>query len=313
MADSDDTTTGRAGTGPDEETSGAAPGGLIAGGVATIRAVVKSLPPRPGVYRMLNARGNALYVGKARNLKARVVNYTHTAELSNRLRRMVAETAAMEVVVTHTEVEALLLESNLIKRLMPRYNVLLRDDKSFPFIEINTAHEFPQLAKHRGPHDKQSEYFGPFASAGAVNRTLIALQRAFLLRSCSDSVFATRSRPCLLYQIKRCSAPCVGRIDPDSYGLLLGEARSFLNGHSREVQTDLAQRMQEASAALDFEAAAMIRDRIRALTHVQGQQDINIESVGDADVVGEHQDGGKTCVQVFFFRGGQNWGNRAYF
>src|SRR5579859_1654399 len=196
---------------PAEET--AAPGGLLSGGVETIRAVVKNLPPRPGVYRMLDARGDALYVGKARNLKSRVVNYTHTADLSNRLRRMVAETAAMEVVVTHTEVEALLLESNLIKRLMPRYNVLLRDDKSFPFIEIAGGHDFPQLNKHRGARNAKNEYFGPFASAGAVNRTLIALQRAFLLRSCSDSMYQSRTRPCLLYQIKRCSAPCVGRID----------------------------------------------------------------------------------------------------
>jgi excinuclease ABC subunit C len=291
----------------------AAPTGLLSGGVETIRAVVKNLPPRPGVYRMLDARGDALYVGKARNLKSRVVNYTHTAELSNRLRRMVAETASMEVVVTHTEVEALLLESNLIKRLMPRYNVLLRDDKSFPFIAINTAHDFPQLSKHRGPQDKTSEYFGPFASAGAVNRTLIALQRAFLLRSCSDSMFASRTRPCLLYQIKRCSAPCVGRIDQDSYARFVTEARDFLRGRGKDVQSTLAQDMQAASATLDFEAAALIRDRIRALTHVQGQQDINVQSVGDADVIAAHQAGGQTSIQVFFFRGGQNWGNRAYF
>jgi excinuclease ABC subunit C len=198
---------------PEEPIEAIASSGLLSGGAETIRAVVKNLPPRPGVYRMLDARGDALYVGKAHNLKSRVVNYTHTADLSNRLRRMVAETASMEVVVTHTEVEALLLESNLIKRLMPRYNVLLRDDKSFPFIAINTSHDFPRLSKHRGPHDKKSEYFGPFASAGAVNRTLVALQRAFLLRSCSDSMFASRARPCLLYQIKRCSAPCVGRIE----------------------------------------------------------------------------------------------------
>jgi excinuclease ABC subunit C len=291
----------------------AAPAGLLSGGVETIRAVVKNLPPRPGVYRMLDARGDALYVGKARNLKSRVVNYTHTAELSNRLRRMVAETASMEVVVTHTEVEALLLESNLIKRLMPRYNVLLRDDKSFPLIAINTAHDFPQLSKHRGPQDKTSEYFGPFASAGAVNRTLIALQRAFLLRSCSDSMFASRTRPCLLYQIKRCSAPCVGRIDQDSYARFVTEARDFLRGRGKDVQSTLAQDMQAASATLDFEAAALIRDRIRALTHVQGQQDINVQSVGDADVIAAHQAGGQTSIQVFFFRGGQNWGNRAYF
>jgi excinuclease ABC subunit C len=287
--------------------------GVLATGAAAIRAVVKNLPPRPGVYRMLDAKGDALYVGKARNLKSRVANYINIVDLSNRLRRMVAETAAMEVVVTHTEVEALLLESNLIKRLMPRYNVLLRDDKSFPFIEINTAHDFPQLAKHRGAHDPKSEYFGPFASAGAVNRTLIALQRAFLLRSCSDSMFASRTRPCLLYQIKRCSAPCVGRIDPDGYARLVDEARDFLNGRGQDVQSELAGDMQAAAEGLDFEAAALIRDRIRALTHVQGQQDINVQSVADADVVAAHQAGGQTSIQVFFFRGGQNWGNRAYF
>jgi len=299
---------------PDDDTAATVePGGRLAGGVATIRAVVKNLPPLPGVYRMLDARGDALYVGKARNLKSRVVNYTHTAELSNRLRRMVAETATMEVVVTHTEVEALLLESNLIKRLMPRYNVLLRDDKSFPFIAINVGHAFPQLSKHRGAQEKTSEYFGPFASAGAVNRTLIALQRAFLLRSCSDSMFASRARPCLLYQIKRCSAPCVGRIDQESYGRFVAEARDFLRGRGRDVQSGLAQDMQAASEALDFEAAALIRDRIRALTHVQGQQDINVQSVADADVIAAHQAGGQTSIQVFFFRGGQNWGNRAYF
>jgi excinuclease ABC subunit C len=299
---------------PDDDTAATVePGGRLAGGVATIRAVVKNLPPLPGVYRMLDARGDALYVGKARNLKSRVVNYTHTAELSNRLRRMVAETATMEVVVTHTEVEALLLESNLIKRLMPRYNVLLRDDKSFPFIAINVGHAFPQLSKHRGAQEKASEYFGPFASAGAVNRTLIALQRAFLLRSCSDSMFSSRTRPCLLYQIKRCSAPCVGRIDQESYARFVVEARDFLRGRGRDVQSGLAQDMQASSEALDFEAAALIRDRIRALTHVQGQQDINVQSVADADVIAAHQAGGQTSIQVFFFRGGQNWGNRAYF
>jgi excinuclease ABC subunit C len=297
----------------EEPAASADSGGGFAGGVAAIRAVMKNLPPRPGVYRMLDARGDALYVGKARNLKSRVANYTHVVDLSNRLRRMVAETAAMEVVVTHTEVEALLLESNLIKRLMPRYNVLLRDDKSFPFIEINTAHDFPQLDKHRGAHDPKSEYFGPFASAGAVNRTLIALQRAFLLRSCSDSMFASRTRPCLLYQIKRCSAPCVGRIDPEGYTRLVGEARNFLSGRGQDVQAELARDMQVAAETLDFEAAALIRDRIRALTHVQGQQDINVQSVADADIIAAHQAGGQTCIQVFFFRGGQNWGNRAYF
>src|SRR5882757_9806932 len=229
----------------DEAAASGDSGSVLATGAAAIRAVVKNLPPRPGVYRMLDARGDALYVGKARNLKNRVVNYTHTADLSNRLRRMVAETATMEVVVTHTEVEALLLESNLIKRLMPRYNVLLRDDKSFPFIEIAAGHDFPQLAKHRGARDAKSEYFGPFASAGAVNRTLIALQRAFLLRSCSDSMFHSRTRPCLLYQIKRCSAPCVGRIDKEGYAKLIAEAHAFLRGRTMDVQERLAGRMTE--------------------------------------------------------------------
>jgi excinuclease ABC subunit C len=289
-----------------------APAHPLVRGVEAIRAVLKTLPSGPGVYRMLDAKGDALYVGKARSLKNRVANYTHPDNLSNRLRRMIAETASMEVVVTHTEVEALLLESNLIKRLMPRYNVLLRDDKSFPFIHITTGHDFPQLTKHRGAR-ADGEYFGPFASAGAVNRTLIALQRAFLLRSCSDSIFGARTRPCLLFQIKRCSAPCVGRIDAAGYGRLLEEARGFLAGRSNEVQGRLAAEMQRASEALDFETAAVIRDRIRALSHVQGHQDINVETVSDADVIAAHQTAGQTCIQVFFFRGGQNWGNRAYF
>ena len=287
--------------------------GMLAHGLGVIRGVVRTLPPSPGVYRMLDARGDALYVGKASSLKNRVSNYTHLGNLSNRLRRMVAETRSMEVVVTHTEVEALLLECNLIKRLMPRYNVLLRDDKSFPYIHLTGGHPFPQLTKHRGARGPEGDYFGPFASAGAVNRTLIALQRAFLLRSCSDSIFASRTRPCLLYQIKRCSAPCTGRIDEPGYARLLAEARAFLSGRSKEVQERLAQRMQEMSDALEFESAALIRDRIRALTQVQGRQDINVEGLGDADVIGIHQAGGHTSIQVFFFRGGQNWGNRAYF
>jgi excinuclease ABC subunit C len=294
------------------EISEDAPSGGFARGVEVIRGVLKTLPPGPGVYRMLDASGDPLYVGKARNLRNRVVNYTHLGNLSNRLRRMVAETAAMEVVLTHTEVEALLLESNLIKRLKPRFNVVLRDDKSFPFIHIAAGHDFPQLTKHRGARS-DGEYFGPFASAGAVNRTLIALQRAFLLRSCSDSIFGARTRPCLLYQIKRCSAPCVGRIDGAAYAGLIDEARQFLTGSSQEVKGHLSTEMQRASDNLDFEAAAMIRDRIRALSHVQGHQDINIEGVADADIIAAHQDGGRTCVQVFFFRAGQNWGNRAYF
>ncbi len=287
--------------------------GGIAAGVAVVRAALNTMPATPGVYRMLDRKGDALYVGKARNLKSRVQNYAHPAALSNRLRRMVAETAAMEIVSTHTEAEALLLECNLIKRLMPRFNVLLRDDKSFPLIHLTADHEFPQLAKHRGARNKAGSYFGPFASAGAVNRTLITLQKAFLLRSCSDSVFANRTRPCLLHQIKRCSAPCVGRIGREEYAGLIEEAHAFLSGGSSAVQHRLAAEMQAAAAALDFEAAGLIRDRIRALSLVQGHQDIHVPGVVDADVIGAHQAGGQTCVQVFFFRGGQNWGNRAYF
>ena len=288
-------------------------GGGLARGIDVIREALRTMPPGPGVYRMLDGKGDALYVGKARSLKSRVANYLHAGNLSNRLRRMVAETRSVEVVVTHTEVEALLLENNLIKRLMPRYNVLLRDDKSFPYIHLTGDHDFPQIIKHRGARNAPGDYFGPFASAGAVARTIIALQRAFLLRSCSDSVFASRTRPCLLHQIKRCSAPCVGRIDKAGYDRLINEARGFLSGRSKEVQERLAQRMQELSDQLDFESAAFIRDRIRALTQVQGRQDISIEGIADADVIAAHQAGGHTCIQVFFFRAGQNWGNRAYF
>jgi excinuclease ABC subunit C len=304
MTDPDDTAT--------EEKTLPAAGGLARGAEA-IRDVVRTLPQSPGVYRMLDAKGDALYVGKARNLKSRVTNYIHPANLSNRLRRMVAETRSMEVVVTHTEVEALLLENNLIKRLTPRYNVSLRDDKSFPYIHLTGDHDFPKIIKHRGARGGAGDYFGPFASAGAVNRTLIALQRAFLLRSCSDSVFNSRTRPCLLYQIKRCSGPCVGRIDKAGYDRLVEEARGFLSGQSKDVQEQFARRMQELSDQQKFESAAFVRDRIRALTQVQGRQDISIEGIADADVVAAHQAGGHTCVQVFFFRAGQNWGNRAYF
>jgi len=285
----------------------------ITAGVTVIREALRNMPATPGVYRMLDRRGDAVYVGKARNLKSRVQNYTHPAGLSNRLRRMIAETVAMEIVVTHTEAEALLLECNLIKRLMPRYNVLLRDDKSFPLIHLTAGHDFPQITKHRGARSKDGTYFGPFASAGAVNRTLVTLQKAFLLRSCSDSIFAARTRPCLLFQIKRCSAPCVGRISSDDYAGLIEQAHTFLSGRSDDVQQRLATEMQAVATALDFEAAALIRDRIRALSLVQGHQDIHVPGVVDADVIAAHQAGGQTCVQVFFFRGGQNWGNRAYF
>jgi excinuclease ABC subunit C len=282
-------------------------------GAEVIRDALETMPPRPGVYRMLDRHGEAVYVGKARNLKKRVVSYVHTGNLSQRLRRMVAETRSLEVVVTHTEVEALLLESNLIKRLKPRYNVLLRDDKSFPYILLTGDGEWPQVVKYRGSRSRPGEYFGPFASAGAVNRTLGALQRAFLLRSCSDTVFNSRTRPCLLYQIKRCSAPCVGHISKADYDALVDEARMFLTGRSQEIQHSLADRMEAASADLRYEEAAAYRDRIRALTQVQAKQDINLPDVVDADVVAIHQAGGRACIQVFFFRAGRNYGNRAYF
>jgi len=297
----------------DEPEAAPLPSGGMANGATVIRTALKNVPGSPGVYRMLDRKGDAIYVGKARNLKARVQNYTHPLGLSNRLRRMVSETMALEIVVTQTEAEALLLECNMIKRLLPRFNVLLRDDKSFPLIHITAGQEFPQLTKHRGARTDDGVYFGPFASAGAVNRTLITLQKAFLLRSCSDSVFNNRTRPCLLFQIKRCSAPCVGRITPEDYAALIEEAKGFLNGRSADVQAQLAVEMEAASTALDFEAAAMLRDRIRALSMVQGHQDIYTPGIDDADVIAAYQAGGHTCVQVFFFRGGQNWGNRAYF
>jgi len=289
------------------------PSSGIGAGTAVIREALRTMPAQPGVYRMLDRKGDGLYVGKARNLKSRVQNYAHPAALSNRLRRMIAETTTVEIVVTHTEAEALLLECNMIKRLMPRYNVLLRDDKSFPFIHLSAGHDFPQLTKYRGARTKDGSYFGPFASAGAVNRTLVTLQKAFLLRSCSDSIFAARTRPCLLYQIKRCSAPCVGRIRRDDYAGLIDQARVFLSGRGDDIQQKLAGEMQAAAELLDFEAAALIRDRIRALSLVQGHQEIHVPGVVDADVIAAHQAGGQTCVQIFFFRGGQNWGNRAYF
>jgi excinuclease ABC subunit C len=289
------------------------PPGVLARGLAVIAEAVKQLPANPGVYRMLNRSGDALYVGKARNLKKRVTAYTQIGKLPERLRRMVAETAQLEVVTTNTEVEALLLEINLIKRLMPRYNVLLRDDKSFPYILITGDHPAPQIAKHRGARARKGDYYGPFASAGAVHRTITALQRAFLLRSCNDSVYSSRTRPCLLYQIKRCSAPCTGRVSLEDYGQLVEQARDFLSGRSRDVQARLASDMQAASDALDFERAGAIRDRLRALAHVQGHQDINVSEIRDADVIAAHQAGGQTSVQVFFFRAGSNFGNRSYF
>ncbi len=285
----------------------------LARGVTVIADTVKTLSSSPGVYRMLNRKGDALYVGKARNLKRRVTSYTQISKLPRRLQRMVAETVAMEVVETHTEVEALLLESNLIKRFMPRYNVLLRDDKSFPYILLTGDHAIPQITKHRGAQTREGDYFGPFASAGAVNRTITALERAFLLRSCSDAVYASRTRPCLMYQIKRCAAPCVERISAPDYLDLVTQARRFLTGSSQEVQQLLARQMEEAAEKLDFETAAVFRDRIRALAHIQSHQDINIAGVDNADVIAAHEEGGQICIQVFFFRAGRNYGNRAYF
>ena len=293
-----------------EDAAGAGP---RANGLALLTALAKNFPHKPGVYRMINAAGDVLYVGKAKNLKKRVSSYLHLERMPVRLQRMVNDTQTCEVVITHTEAEALLLESNLIKQLKPRYNILLRDDKSFPYIMIPGGHEYPRIVKHRGARAKGNEYFGPFASAGAVNGTLATLQKVFLLRSCTDAVFANRTRPCLLFQIKRCAAPCVGRIARADYLDLARQARDFLTGDSRAVQTELARRMDAASAALQFEAAATFRDRIRAMTAVQAHQDINVMGLGEADVIALHRQGGQSCVQVFFFRGGQNFGNRAYF
>ncbi|MEQ9190754.1 MAG: excinuclease ABC subunit UvrC [Alphaproteobacteria bacterium] len=287
-------------------------GGLAAGVEALLRRV-RTLPDGPGVYRMLDAAGEVLYVGKARNLRRRVTSYTQPVRQPARLQRMIARTADLEVVTTHTEAEALLLESNLIKRLKPRFNVLLRDDKSFPYILIAGGHRFARLAKYRGARSASGDYFGPFASAGAVNRTLNALERAFLLRTCSDAMFANRTRPCLKYQLKRCSAPCVGHVDEAAYGRLVDQARAFLGGRSATVQGELARDMETASQQMDFETAALCRDRIRALSQVQARQDINLDLLGEADVVAAAAEGGQICIQIFFFRGGSNYGNRAYF
>ncbi len=282
-------------------------------GAALIRSLIATLPNEPGVYRMLDERGEALYVGKAKSLKKRVPAYAKSQGLPARLQRMVALTRAMEFVTTASEVEALLLEANLIKRYRPTFNIVLRDDKSFPYIFLRTGHAFPLIGKHRGAKRPETEYFGPFASAGAVNDTLNALLKAFPLRSCRDSVFAARTRPCLQYQIKRCSAPCVGRIGAETYGRIVAEVREFLSGRSDEVQTRLQAEMLDASGGLDFERAAVLRDRLRAMAHIQARQGINTEAVEDADVVAGHQEGGQVCVQVFFYRGGRNYGNRAYY
>jgi excinuclease ABC subunit C len=283
-------------------------------GVAAIREVLKTLPRRPGVYRMLDARGDVLYVGKARALRNRVVNYTHVAKLPKRLQRMVSQTRSMTIVTTRTEAEALLLEAQLIKRFRPPYTLLLWDDKSFPFIILREDHDFPRIQKHRGARRiKKAHYYGPFASAGSVTRTLNALQKLFLLRSCSDSYFENRSRPCLLYQIKRCSAPCVGRISEEDYAALVAEAKEFLSGKSTGVQARLSHAMAEAAERQDFELAAVYRDRLRALTYIQGSQTVHAEGLGDADIFALACKGGTVSIQAFFIRGGQNWGHRAFF
>ncbi len=285
----------------------------LARGVEAISEEVRVLSPRPGVYRMLDAAGAALYVGKARNLRKRVSAYTRPGRLPPRLHRMIAETQSLEVITTHTEAEALLLEANLIKEHKPRYNILMRDDKSFPYILLTADHDWPQLLKHRGAQNRKGEYFGPFASVGAVNRTLLTLQRVFPLRSCSDAVFASRTRPCLQYQIKRCAGPCVGRIDAGPYDEIVAQARAFLSGKSRGLQQRLSRQMEAASHDLEYEAAAVFRDRIRALTEIQAHQDINVRTLGTADVFATAQQAGQTCIQVFFYRAGQNFGNRTYF
>jgi len=282
-------------------------------GAEIIREYLKGVPSDAGVYRMLDDQGNALYVGKAKNLRNRVSSYITPTGLSTRIMRMVAQTRGMEIVITKTEAEALLLESNLIKKLKPRYNILLRDDKSFPYIVLPSGHDFPQITKHRGARDIKGDYFGPFASAGAVNETLAVLEKAFLLRSCSDQIFKNRTRPCLQYQIKRCSAPCVDYISKESYAELIDEARRFLSGKSREVQERMAEEMDEASVAMEYEKAAALRDRIAALTRVQHEQGVIQGTLQDADLIALARESACSCVQVFFFRGGQNFGNKSYF
>ncbi|KTQ85180.1 excinuclease ABC subunit C [Aureimonas ureilytica] len=282
-------------------------------GADLIAAFQKQLPNSPGVYRMFDEANEVLYVGKAKSLKKRVASYTRMAGHTNRIMRMIRATRHMEFVTTRTETEALLLEANLIKRLRPRFNVLMRDDKSFPYILVSDDHEAPAIFKHRGARSRKGSYFGPFASGGAVGRTVASLQRAFLLRTCTDSVYETRTRPCLLYQIKRCSGPCTREVSLEDYASLVNDAKGFLSGRSNQVKQAIAGAMQEAAEDLDFERAAVFRDRLSALAHIQGHQGINPHGVEEADVFAIHQEGGLTCIQVFFFRTGQNWGNRAYF
>lgn len=285
----------------------------LAAGAEVIADYLTRLPNSPGVYRMYGRNGEVLYVGKAASLKKRVQAYTKPFEQPARIARMISQTVSMEFVQTASEVEALLLEANLIKRLKPRYNILLRDDKTFPHILVTGDHAAPQILKHRGAKTRKGDYFGPFASAGSVSRTLNTLQRAFLLRSCTDSVFEARTRPCLLFQIKRCAAPCVGKISQDDYMKLVNQAREFLQGKSDVVKQELSQEMEAAAEALDFEKAARLRDRIRALAHVQSQQGINPDTIEEADLFAVHQEAGQSCVQVIFFRSGQNWGNHVFF
>ena len=282
-------------------------------GLAYLKTQVKTLPHQPGVYRMTGADGEALYVGKARHLARRVSSYTQPNRLSNRLVQMVAQTTHLEIIVTTSEVEALLLEANLIKKLRPRFNILLKDDKSFAHILLTGNHDFAQMTKHRGSQNRKGTYFGPFASAGAVNRTLSALSRAFLLRTCSDSMFEARSRPCLQYQIKRCSAPCVGYVSQADYAAQIAEARAFLSGRSDDIQRSYARAMQAASDKLEFETAALWRNRIRALTAIQANQDVNLQGVVDCDIIAVHRADGLAAVQIFFIRGGANFGNTAFF
>ena len=297
-----------------EETGEAVAEGTLAVGHAAIENAVRLAPTSPGVYRMLNARNDVLYVGKAKNVRKRLSSYARVnAPLPARILRMIAATVTVEIISTTTETEALLLEANLIKQLRPRFNVQLRDDKSFPYILITGDHWAPQILKHRGAQSRPGRYFGPFANAGAVNRTITALQRAFLIRSCTDGFFESRSRPCLLYQIRRCSGPCTGEIDFPGYTELVHEAGDFLSGRSHVVKKQLAGEMEKASTELEFETAALYRDRLAALSAIQSQQGINPRTVEEADVFAIHQEGGYSCVEVFFFRTGQNWGNRAYF
>ncbi|MBO9455111.1 excinuclease ABC subunit UvrC [Paracoccus sp. R12_1] len=282
-------------------------------GHALIHDYLRTLDGSPGVYRMLDAQGAVLYVGKARDLKARVSNYARPSGHSARIARMIRDTHSMMFLTTRTETEALLLEQNLIKQLKPRYNVLLRDDKSFPNILVAKSHDFAQIKKHRGAKSEKGDYYGPFASAGAVNRTLTQLQRVFLLRNCTDSTFESRTRPCLLYQIKRCSAPCVGRISQEDYGALVADAERFLQGKTTDIQAGLAREMAKAAEAMEYERAAALRDRIKALTAVQSVQAINPKGVAEADIVALHMESGQACVQVFFIRGNQSWGNRDFY